>query len=105
MESSLEKSVTEPLIKKWEIDLYFKKDCCKSLGEVVAKLVAVDSLAFNQIASSKLLRTFAVDRCSLPSSWDYVKKVLMTQFAKTQNEIVMKIPEIKGSSNCFLIQF
>ena len=54
-ELSLEKSVTEPLFKKQKIDSYFKKDCHESLGEVAAKLVAVDGLAFNQTASSKLL--------------------------------------------------
>ena len=56
MESSLEKKCYEPSFKKRKIDLYFKKDRRESLGEVVAKLVPVDGLAFNQIASSKKLR-------------------------------------------------
>ena len=69
---SLEKSVTKPSFKKQKIDLYFEKDRRESLGEVVAKLVAVDGLAFNQIASSKLLRrAFAADGYSLPSRRDY----------------------------------
>ena len=76
MESSLQKSVTEPPFKKRKIDLYFKKDRRESLGEVVAKLVAIDGLAFNQIASSKLLRrAFAADGYSISSSRDYVKSV------------------------------
>ena len=76
---SLEKSVTEPSFKRLKIDSYFKKDCPESLGEVVA----VDDLAFNQIASSKLLRrAFAADGYSLPSSRDYVKKVFMKQFTE-----------------------
>ena len=75
MKSSLEKSGTKPLFKKWKIDSYFEKDHGESLGEVVAKLVAVDGLAFNQIASSKLpRRALAADRYSLPSSRDYIKK-------------------------------
>ena len=75
-ESSLQKSVTEPPFKKRKIDLYFKKDRRESLGEVVAKLVAIDGLAFNQIASSKLLRrAFAADGYSLSRSEDYVKGV------------------------------
>ena len=49
----------------------------------MAKLVAVDGLAFSQIASSKLLRrAFAADGYSLPTSRDYVKKVFMKQFAE-----------------------
>ena len=72
MESSLEKIVTEPSFKKRKIDSYLKKNRRESLGEVVAKLVAVDGLAFNQIASSKLLRrAFAADGYSLPSRRDY----------------------------------
>ena len=47
MESSLEKTVSEPSLKKRKSDSYFKKDCRESLGEVVVKLVAVDGLAFN----------------------------------------------------------
>ena len=83
LESSLEKSVTEPSFKKRKVDLYFKKDCPQSLGEVVAKLVAVDCLGFNQIASSKLLRkALEADGYSLPSSRNYVKKVFMKQFAE-----------------------
>ena len=83
MESSLEKSVTEPSLKKRKIDSCFKKDRRKFLGEVVAKLVAVDGLAFNQIANSKLLRrAFAADGYSLQSIRDYVKKVFMKQFAE-----------------------
>ena len=83
MESSVEKSVTEPWLKKRKIDSCFKKDRREPLGEVVAKLVAVDGLAFNQIASSKLLRrAFAADTYSLPSSRDYVKKVLIKQFSE-----------------------
>ena len=71
MESSLQKSVTEPSFKNRKIDSYVKKDRRESLGEVVAKLVAVDGLAFNQSASSKLLRrAFAADGYSLPSSRD-----------------------------------
>ena len=74
IKSSLEKSVSEPSFKKRKIDSYFKKDRRESLGEVVAKLVAVDGLAFNQIASTKLLRAFAADGYGLPSSRDYIKK-------------------------------
>ena len=106
MELSLEKSVIEPSFKKRKINSYFKKDCRGSLGEVVAKLVAVNGLAFNQIASSKLLRrAFAADKYSLPSSWDYVKKVFMKQFAEIQSEIVTKIREIKKSNHRFSINF
>ena len=62
IESSLEKSVTEPSFKKRKINSYSKKDRRESLVDVVAKLVAVDGQAFNQIASSKLLRrAFAAD--------------------------------------------
>ena len=78
MELSLAKSVTETLFRKRKTDSHFKKDRRKSLGEVVAKLMAVDGLTFNQIASSKLLRrAFVADGYSLPSSRDYVKKVFM----------------------------
>ena len=88
MESFLEKSVSKPSFKKRKIDSYFKKDRRESLGEVVAKLVVVDGLAFNQIASSKLLRkTYAADDYSLPSSRDDVKKLFMKQFAEIQSEI------------------
>ena len=62
----------------------------------MAKLVAVDDLTFNQIASSKLLRrAFAADDYSLPSSRDYVKKMFIKQFAEIQSKIVTKIREIK----------
>ena len=72
----------------------------------MAKLVAVDGLSFNQIASSKFRRrAFAADGYSLPSSWDYVKKVFMKQFAEIQSEIVTKIREIKETSNRFSISF
>ena len=72
------------------------------MGEVVAKLVAVYGLTFNQIAGSKSLRrTFAADVHSLPSSRDYLKKVFMKQFA----EIVTTIREIKETNNRFSISF
>ena len=106
IESFLEKSVSKPSFKKRKIDSYFKKDRRESLGEVVAKLVVVDGLAFNQIASSKLLRrTFAADDYSLPSSRDYVKKLFMKQFAEIQSKIVSKIREIKETSNRLSISF
>ena len=106
IESSLKKSVTEPSFKKWKIDSYFKKDRRESLGEVVAKLLAVDRLAFSQIASSKLLRrAFAADGYSLSTSRDYVKKVFMKQFAEIQSEMVTKIREIKETNNRFSISF
>ena len=72
----------------------------------MTKLVAVDGLAFNQIASKKFLRrAFAADGYSLPSSRDYVKKVFMKQFAEIQSKIVTKIREIKETNNCFSISF
>ena len=72
----------------------------------MAKLVAVDGLAFNQIASSKLLRrAFATHGYSLPSSRDYVKKVFMKQFAEIQSQIVTKIRDIKEINNRFSISF
>ena len=92
----------KPSFKKPEIDLYFIKDRRESLEEVVAKLVVVDCLAFNQIASSKLLRrAFEADGYSLPSSRDYVKKVFMKQFSEIQSKIVTKIREIKETNNRF----
>ena len=104
MESSLEKSVTEPSFKKRKIDSYFINDRRESLGEVVAKLVAADGLAFNQIASRKLLRrAFAADGCSLPSSRDYVKKMFMKQFAEIQSEIVTKIRLLRKSKKLIIV--
>ena len=91
MESSLEKSVTEPSFEKRKIDSYFKKDRRESGRRFGKAFVAVDGLAFNQIASSKLLRrAFAAEGYNLPSSRDYVKKVFMKQFAEIQSEIVTK---------------
>ena len=94
------------MTKKRKIDSYFNNNRRESLGEVVAKLVAVDGLTFNQIASSKLLRrAFAADGYSLPGSRDYVKKVFMKQFTEIQTEIVTKIREFKETNNRFSISF
>ena len=70
----------------------------------MAKLVAVDGLAFNQISSSKILRrAFAANGYSLSTSRYYVKKVFMQQFAEIQSKIVTKICEIKETNNRFSI--
>ena len=72
----------------------------------MAKLVALDGQAFNQISSSKILRgAFAADGYSLPSSRNYVKKVFMQQFAEIQSEMDTKICEIKETNNRFSISF
>ena len=68
-----------------------------SVDEVVAKLVALDGLSFNQIANSSLIkRAFKSDGILLPSSTNQIKVLFMKYFQAVKSKITKKIVEIKN---------
>ena len=78
----------------------------ESVDEVVAKLVVVDGLSFNQIAISSLIKpAFKADGILLPSSPSQIKVLFMKHFQDLKSKITKKIVEIKECSGCFSINF
>ena len=78
----------------------------ESIGEVIARLVSVDGLNFNQIATSYLIRrAFKKDGYDLPKSPQTVRELFIKEYRRTLNGVVEKIVEEKSNSKRFSISF
>lgn len=98
-----ETSLSEPKPKIKKIcDFFTKKN--ESVDEVLAKLVAVDGLTFNQIANSRrIIQAFRADGILLPSSPGQIKVLFMNHFEKVKGDIIQKVVESKKSNDRFSI--
>ena len=103
-EVSEDHSSNQPKLKVGRMDNYLVKR--ESVGEIIARLVAVDGMTFNQIATSSLIRrAFKSDGYSLPKSPQIIQDYFINEFEKTVAIVTEKINNIKKNSGRFLISF
>ena len=95
----------QPILKVSRIESYFKSKK-ESISEVIARLVSVDGLTFNQIASSSLInRAFKTDGYSMPKSPQTIRDHFVKEFKNTLTTISEKVNTAKKNGDRFSISF
>ena len=103
-EVSEDHSSNQPKLKVGHMDNYLVKR--ESAGEIIARLVAVDGLTFNQIATKSLIRrAFKSDGYSLSKSPQIIRDYFIKELEKTVTIVTEKINNIKKNSGRFSISF
>jgi len=91
----------KPKSKLVRIEAYSKNEK-ESLSEVIAWLVSVDGLTFNQIANSFLIkRAFKTDGYFLPTSPQNIRDHFMKEFEKTLRIVSEKVDTSRRMDGVF----
>ena len=94
----------QPISKVSRIESYFKSK--ESISEVIARLVSVDGLTSNQIASSSLIsRAFKADGYSMPKSPQIIRDHFVKEFKNTLMTVSEKVKTAKKNGDRFSISF
>ena len=95
----------QPILKVSRIEFYFESKK-ESISEVIARLVSVAGLTFNQIAKSSLnSRAFKADGNSMPKSPQTIRDHFVKEYKNTLITVSEKVNTAKKNEDCFSISF
>ena len=95
----------QPILKVSCIESYFKSKK-ESISEVIARLMFVNGLTFNQIANNSLIsRAFKADGNSMPKSPQTICDHFVKEFKNTLMTVSEKVNTAKKYGDCFSINF
>ena len=94
----------QPIMKVSRIESYFKSKK-ESISEVIARLVSVDGLTFNQIANSSLNSRAFKDGNSMPKNPQTIRDHFVKEFKNTLMTVSEKVNTAKKNGDRFSISF